>query len=84
MVFINISVYKDSKKVMDKDIKISGKNKEHLLMLSISPFVLKSFFKLVALYPILIKDLPFVLKLSAENALEYIGYLEYLITNGLL
>ncbi len=48
---------------MDKDIKISAKNKEHLLMFSVSPFVLK---------------------LSAENALEYIGYLEYLITNGLL
>ena len=55
MVFINISVYKDFKKILDKDIKISAKNKEHLLMLSVSPFVLKSFFKLVALYPILIK-----------------------------
>ena len=63
---MNISVYKDSKKVMDKDIKISAKNKEHLLMLSISPFVLKSFFKLVALYPILIKDLPFVLSVQYQ------------------
>lgn len=89
MVFINISVYKDSKKVMDKDIKISAKNKEHLLMTTftvatISPGILKLFLGLVATYPALIKDLPFVLKLSAENALEYIGYLEYLITNGLL
>ena len=63
---MNISVYKDSKKVMDKDIKINAKNKEHLLMLSISPFVLKSFFKLVALYPILIKDLPFVLSVQYQ------------------
>lgn len=74
---------------MDKDIKVNRKSKEQLLMTTftvatISPGILKLFLGLVATYPALIKDLPFVLKLSAENALEYIGYLEYLITNGLL
>ena len=56
---MNISVYKDSKKVMDKDIKISAKNKEHLLMTTftvatISPGILKLFLGLVATYPALI------------------------------
>ena len=86
---MNISIYRNSKKIIDKDIKINKKSKEQLLMstftvATISPGVYKLFFKLVAMYPILIKELPFILKLGAENALEYIGYLEYLITNGLL
>lgn len=81
---MNISIYKNSKKVLDKDIKLNAKAKEQLLMFSVSPFVLKTFFKIVAAYPILIKELPTILKMSSENALEFIGYLEYLIMNGLL
>ena len=86
---MNISIYRNSKKVIDRDIRVNVKFKEQLLMTTftvatISPGILKIFFGLVATYPALIKDLPFILKLSAENALEYIGYLEYLISSGLL
>ena len=82
---MNISVYRNSKKVMDKDIKPNRKVIEHgLMFLTISPGVYKIFFKLVSVYPFLIKELPGIVTMSAENALEYIGYLEYLITNGLL
>ena len=81
---MNISIYKNSKKVLDKDIKLSVKAKEQLTMIAITPGILKMFFRLVALYPPLIKELPGFVMMSCENALENIGYLEYLISNGLL
>lgn len=70
MVFINISVYRDSKKILDKDLKVNRKFMEHTSFLLVAPFMLKSWFvALVIANPVL---------------LRYQGFLSQLATRGFL
>lgn len=67
---MNISVYRNSKKVVDKDIKVTRKLMEHTSFLLVTPFMLKSWFvALVVANPIL---------------LRYQGFLSQLATPGFL
>ena len=67
---MNISIYKNSKKVLDKDLKINRKFMEHTSFLFVVFFMLKSWFvALVIANPVL---------------LRYQGFLSQLATRGFL
>ena len=53
---MNISVYRDSKKILDKDLKVNRKFMEHTSFLLVAPFMLKSWFvALVIANPVLLR-----------------------------
>lgn len=67
---MNIIVYRDSKKILDKDLKVNRKFMEHTSFLLVAPFMLKSWFvALVIANPVL---------------LRYQGFLSQLATRGFL
>ena len=53
---MNLSVYKNSKKILDKDLKINRKFMEHTSFLLVALFMLKSWFvALVIANPVLLR-----------------------------
>ena len=68
---MNISIYRNSKKVLDKDVKINKKFMEHTSMLAVTPFMLKSWFvALVVANPILLRYQSFFNKLAQQGFLH--------------
>ncbi len=67
---MNISIYKNSKKILDRDLKINKKFMEHTSFLLVTPFMLKSWFvALVVANPILLKYQSFLSQLSTPGFL---------------